>query len=153
LGNLYPVYVREKPILLDVRAAKPQQSFQKILDHRGIVFNEPIGALAHLQIGRAYSMQGNTLKAKAAYQDSSHSGKTPTRTFPSSSLQSLSTQSSNDEMSQLLPHFAEAGWHPFVGDQVLERRMDLYISQFRIEKYLGNYGVGSMLMVCLIRLA
>jgi len=43
--------------------------FQKILDHRGIVLNEPIGALAHLQIGRAYGMQGNTIKAKAAYQD------------------------------------------------------------------------------------
>ena len=43
--------------------------FQKILDHRGIVLNEPIGALAHLQIGRAYAMQGDTAKAKAAYQD------------------------------------------------------------------------------------
>ncbi len=42
---------------------------QKILDHRGIVINEPIGALAHLQIGRAYAMQGDTVKAKAAYQD------------------------------------------------------------------------------------
>ncbi len=43
--------------------------FQKILDHRGTVLNEPIGALAHLQIGRAYAMQGNTAKAKAAYLD------------------------------------------------------------------------------------
>ena len=43
--------------------------FQKILDHRGIVLNEPIGALAHLQIGRAYAMQGDTAKANAAYQD------------------------------------------------------------------------------------
>jgi len=30
---------------------------------------EPIGALAHLQIGRAYTIQGDTAKAKAAYQD------------------------------------------------------------------------------------
>ena len=29
----------------------------------------PIGALAHLQIGRAYVLQGDTAKAKAAYQD------------------------------------------------------------------------------------
>jgi hypothetical protein len=43
--------------------------FQRILDHRGIVLNEPIGALAHLQIGRAYVLQGDTVKAKAAYQD------------------------------------------------------------------------------------
>ena len=43
--------------------------FQKILGHRGIVLNEPIGALAHLQIGRAYALQGDTAKARAAYQD------------------------------------------------------------------------------------
>ena len=43
--------------------------FQKILDHRGIVQNRPIGALAHLQIGRAYAIAGDTAKAKAAYQD------------------------------------------------------------------------------------
>jgi eukaryotic-like serine/threonine-protein kinase len=34
-----------------------------------IAQNKPIGALAHLQIGRAYAMQGDTPKAKAAYQD------------------------------------------------------------------------------------
>jgi hypothetical protein len=43
--------------------------FQKILDHPGIVLNSPIGALAHLQLGRAYAMQGDTAKAKAAHQD------------------------------------------------------------------------------------
>jgi eukaryotic-like serine/threonine-protein kinase len=31
--------------------------------------NQPIGALAHLQIGRANAMQGETVKARAAYQD------------------------------------------------------------------------------------
>jgi eukaryotic-like serine/threonine-protein kinase len=43
--------------------------FQKILEHRGIVGNEPIGALAHLQLGRAHAIQSDTAKAKAAYQD------------------------------------------------------------------------------------
>jgi ATP/maltotriose-dependent transcriptional regulator MalT len=43
--------------------------FQKTLDHRGIVLNEPIGALAHLGLARAYALQGDTAKAKAAYQD------------------------------------------------------------------------------------
>jgi hypothetical protein len=42
--------------------------FQKILDHRG-VGNEPIGALAHLGLTRAYVLQGDTAKARAAYQD------------------------------------------------------------------------------------
>jgi hypothetical protein len=43
--------------------------FQKILDHRGIVLSDPIGALAHLGLGRAYAMAGDTAKAKASYQD------------------------------------------------------------------------------------
>jgi tetratricopeptide (TPR) repeat protein len=43
--------------------------YQKILDHRGIVLNFPLVALAHLQLGRAYAMQGDTAKARAAYQD------------------------------------------------------------------------------------
>jgi eukaryotic-like serine/threonine-protein kinase len=43
--------------------------FQKILDHRGIVVIEPVGALAHLRLGRAYAMQGDSVKAKKAYQD------------------------------------------------------------------------------------
>jgi predicted Zn-dependent protease len=43
--------------------------FQKILDHRGIVLNEPIGALAHLGLARACALSGDTAKARAAYQD------------------------------------------------------------------------------------
>jgi DNA-binding SARP family transcriptional activator len=43
--------------------------FQKILDHRGIVISDPIGALAHLQIGRAYALSGDNAKAKNAYKD------------------------------------------------------------------------------------
>jgi hypothetical protein len=43
--------------------------FQKILDHRGIVLNSPIGALARLQLGRAFSIEGDTAEARAAYQD------------------------------------------------------------------------------------
>jgi serine/threonine protein kinase len=66
---LYPVYVRGEAYLAAHQGSEAAAEFQKILDHRGIVLNEPIGALAHLQIGRAYAMQGDTAKAKAAYQD------------------------------------------------------------------------------------
>ena len=66
---MYPVYVRGEAYLAAHRGSEAASEFQKILDHRGIVLNEPIGALAHLQIGRAYAMQGDTGKAKAAYQD------------------------------------------------------------------------------------
>ncbi len=48
---------------------KRSAEFQKILDHRGIVGADPIGALAHLQLGRVYALSGDKAKAKAAYQD------------------------------------------------------------------------------------
>jgi predicted Zn-dependent protease len=66
---LYPVFVRGEAYLAAHRGSEATAEFQKILDHRGIVWNSPIGALAHLQMGRAYAMQGNAAKAKAAYQD------------------------------------------------------------------------------------
>jgi eukaryotic-like serine/threonine-protein kinase len=66
---LYPVYVRGEAYLVAHRGSEAGAEFQKILDHRGIVQNLPIGALAHLQIGRTYALQGDTVKAKAAYQD------------------------------------------------------------------------------------
>jgi len=66
---LYPVYVRGEAYLSAHQGKEASAEFQKILDHRGIVLNEPIGALAHLQIGRAYAMQGDTARAQAAYQD------------------------------------------------------------------------------------
>ncbi len=66
---LYPVNIRGQAYLGGHQGREAAAEFQKILDHRGIVLNEPIGALAHLQIGRAYAMQGDIAKAKAAYQD------------------------------------------------------------------------------------
>src|SRR5215469_3171406 len=67
--NLYPVYVRGEAYLAARKGEEAAAEFQKILDHRGIVLNEPIGALAHLQIGRAYAIQGDREKAHAAYQN------------------------------------------------------------------------------------
>jgi tetratricopeptide (TPR) repeat protein len=66
---LYPVLVRGETYLAAHQGSEAAAEFQKILDHRGVVVNEPIGALAHLQIGRAYALQGDTAKARAAYQD------------------------------------------------------------------------------------
>jgi serine/threonine protein kinase len=67
--SLYPSYVRGQSYLVAHEGSEAATEFQKILDHRGIVLNEPIGALAHLQLGRAYAMQGDTAKAKTAYED------------------------------------------------------------------------------------
>jgi len=43
--------------------------FQKIVDHPGVVQNDPVGALAHLGLARAYALSGDTTKARTAYQD------------------------------------------------------------------------------------
>jgi len=67
--NLYPVYVRGEAFLAEKRGGEAEAEFQKILNWPGIAVNEPIAALAHLQIARAYAAQGETAKAKAAYQD------------------------------------------------------------------------------------
>jgi hypothetical protein len=45
------------------------REFQAILDHAGVVGNQPIGALAHLGLARAYRISGDTAKARVAYQD------------------------------------------------------------------------------------
>jgi predicted Zn-dependent protease len=66
---LCPVYLRGEANLTlhDGNAAAVE--FQKFIDHRGVVGNFSWGALAHLGLARAYVMQGDTAKAKAAYQD------------------------------------------------------------------------------------
>jgi eukaryotic-like serine/threonine-protein kinase len=51
------------------RGVEAAAEFQKILDHRGLVIVDPIGALAHLQLGWAYALLGDKTKAKSAYQD------------------------------------------------------------------------------------
>jgi eukaryotic-like serine/threonine-protein kinase len=67
--NLYPVYFRGQAFLALRQGGEAAAEFRKILDHPGVVLNEPIGALAHLGLGRAYTLSGDTAKAKAAYQD------------------------------------------------------------------------------------
>ena len=69
LGGLHSAYVRGEALLAAHRYPEAVAEFQKILDHRGIVGADPIGALAHLQLGRAFVLSGDTIKAKAAYQD------------------------------------------------------------------------------------
>jgi serine/threonine protein kinase/tetratricopeptide (TPR) repeat protein len=65
---LYPIFVRGQAYLAAHQGREAAAEFQKILNHPGIVVNEPIGALADLGLGRAYALQGDTAKAKAAYQ-------------------------------------------------------------------------------------
>ena len=67
--NFMAASLRGQAYLDANRGQEAAAEFQKIIDHRGVVLNSVIGALAHLQLGRAYAMQGDTNKARAAYQD------------------------------------------------------------------------------------
>jgi hypothetical protein len=69
LGGLHSAYVRGEALVAAHRYAEAAAEFQKILAHRGIVGADPIGALAHVQLGRALVLSGDTIKAKTAYQD------------------------------------------------------------------------------------
>ena len=59
LGGLHSAYVRGEALLAAHRYAEAAAEFQKILDHRGIVGADPIGALAHLQLGRTFALSGD----------------------------------------------------------------------------------------------
>jgi tetratricopeptide (TPR) repeat protein len=69
INYVYPAYVRGQACLRAHNGAAAAAEFQKLLDHRGIVGNFVTGALAHMQIGRAYALAGDSAKAKAAYQE------------------------------------------------------------------------------------
>jgi eukaryotic-like serine/threonine-protein kinase len=68
LGGLHSAYVRGEALIAAHRYTEAVAEFQKILDHRGIVGADPIGALAHLQLGRVFALSGDKAKAKVAYQ-------------------------------------------------------------------------------------
>jgi len=66
---MYPVYMRGLAYLAAGNGPAAAAQFQRILDHKGIVVNFPLGALARLGLGRAYALSGEKDKARAAYQD------------------------------------------------------------------------------------
>ena len=67
--SLYPVYLRGEAYLSAKQGTAAASEFQKIVDHSGVVGNQPIGALARLGMARAYALSGDTAKAKTSYQD------------------------------------------------------------------------------------
>ena len=68
-GNLYAPYVRGQAFLAARRYNEAAAEFQKILDHPGIVFTDPVRAAARLQLGRALADAGDKVKASVGYQD------------------------------------------------------------------------------------
>jgi hypothetical protein len=66
---LCPVYLRGEAYLMLRDGNRAAAEFQKFIDHRGVVVNFPWGALARLGLARAYALQHDTAKARAAYQN------------------------------------------------------------------------------------
>jgi serine/threonine protein kinase len=66
---LCPVYLRGEAYLMLHDGNRAAEEFQKFIDHRGLVGNFPWGALARLGLARSYALQGDTAKARSAYQD------------------------------------------------------------------------------------
>jgi tetratricopeptide (TPR) repeat protein len=67
--SIYTAYVRGEAYLSGGQNGEAATEFQKILSHRGIVGNDPIGALAHLNLARAYAGQHDVAKAKDSYEN------------------------------------------------------------------------------------
>jgi eukaryotic-like serine/threonine-protein kinase len=64
-----PIYLRGQAYLAAHRGTEAAPQFQMMIDHVGAIQNQPQGALAHLGLGRAYVLAGDTTKAREAYQD------------------------------------------------------------------------------------
>jgi hypothetical protein len=62
-------YLRGEAYLMLHDGNRAATEFQKYIDHYGLVRNSPWGALARLGLSRAYAAQGDTVKARTAYQD------------------------------------------------------------------------------------
>lgn len=68
LGNVHSPYIRGEALYRAGRVHKGIAEFQKILDHPGIRFTDPIGSLAQLQISRGFRLAGDGDKARREYE-------------------------------------------------------------------------------------
>ena len=66
---MFPVYLRGEAYLLTHQGTEAAAEFQKFIDRKYLIGNYPLGALAHLGLGRAFALQGDAAKARTAYQD------------------------------------------------------------------------------------
>ena len=66
---LYPTYIRGNAYLALKQGKEAAAEFQKIIDHSGVVLNNPNAIMAYLGLARAYALQGDDAKARVAYQN------------------------------------------------------------------------------------
>jgi ATP/maltotriose-dependent transcriptional regulator MalT len=69
LGMMHPAYLRGQAYLLLKKGTEATAEFQKVINHRGLVLNYPLGSLARLGLARAYALQGDAAKARSAYNE------------------------------------------------------------------------------------
>ncbi len=110
---LYPLYIRGEAYLAAGQGNSAAAEFQKIIDHSGIVWNCWTGALAHLGVARANTVQARTheermpmlpvLGRSPPTRSSSRSGKMPILTSPSSKQPRRSTQSCSSSVAIFQP--------------------------------------------------
>jgi tetratricopeptide (TPR) repeat protein len=67
-ASLYPAFVRGQAYLLLHKGHEAAEEFQKFLDHRDLVANNPLFVLAHLGLARSYGLQSDIGKARAEYE-------------------------------------------------------------------------------------
>ena len=68
-GTMYPVYVRGLAYLKEGHGQEAAVEFQKFKDHRGLLLNFPLGALAQLQLARAWTLTGDKGAAQKSFDD------------------------------------------------------------------------------------
>jgi len=68
-GSLYPIFFRGEALLAAHKGAEAADEFQKILSHRGIMIGDPVFVLAHVGLARAYSLSGDSARARAQYEE------------------------------------------------------------------------------------
>ena len=66
---MYPVYVRGEAYLAARQGPAAVAEFQKIIDHPGIVGNDPMGGVAQVYLAKALALAGDKMKAKTCYEE------------------------------------------------------------------------------------
>ena len=67
LATMHPVYVRGQAYVKEGQGQQAAAEFQKLLDHRGVLINCPLTAIARLQLARAHALESDTTKVRTAY--------------------------------------------------------------------------------------
>jgi len=68
-GSLYPVFFRGEALLASGNGEDAAHEFERILSHRGIMIGDPVFVLAHTGLARAYTLSGESAKARSQYEE------------------------------------------------------------------------------------